>query len=169
MAYLFDDFQKFGQEHLEVVGKSSSSLAESWLAMRDSDTEWHIGETMAVVLRERLMELEALEATGKATEDTVSRLAFVRKLLVQFDAKDGHAASIVAYHYRCRHPDPAIWRIHAHMKVLNWLAHNVDSQASDRDRVQFSTHADSSQDRKSNRPAPHLLNACVSRCELPFL
>jgi len=94
MAYLFDDFQKFGQEHLEVAGKSSSSLAESWLAMRDSDTEWQIGETMAVVLRERLMELETLEATGKATEETVSRLAFVRKLLVQFDAKDGHAASV---------------------------------------------------------------------------
>jgi hypothetical protein len=58
MAYLFDDLQKFGQEHLEVVSKSSSSLAESWLAMMDSDTERHIGETMAEVLRERLVELE---------------------------------------------------------------------------------------------------------------
>jgi len=88
MAYLFDDFQKFGQEHLEVVGKSSSSLAESWLAMRDSDTEWQIGETMAEVLRERLVELETLEATGAATEDTLGRLAFVRKLLIRFDARD---------------------------------------------------------------------------------
>jgi hypothetical protein len=62
--------------------------------MMNADMERHIGETMAVVLRERLMELETLEATGKATEDTVSRLAFVRKLLVQFDAKNGHAASV---------------------------------------------------------------------------
>ena len=88
MAYLFDDFQKFGKEHVEVVTKSSSSLAESWLAMGDSDTEWQIGETMAEVLRERLVELETLEATGAATEDTVSRLAFVRKLLIRFDARD---------------------------------------------------------------------------------
>ena len=52
------------------------------------DTEWQIGETMAEVLRERLIELETLEATGGATEVTVSRLAFVRKLLVRFDARD---------------------------------------------------------------------------------
>jgi len=83
MAYLFDDFQKFGKEHLEVVvTTSSSSLAKSWLAMRDSDKEWQIGETMAEVLRERLVELETLEATGAATEETVGRLAFVRKLLI---------------------------------------------------------------------------------------
>ena len=55
--------------------------------MMNSDTERHIGETMAVVLRERLIELESLEATGEATEDTVSRLAYVRKLLVRFDAR----------------------------------------------------------------------------------
>ena len=42
---------------------------------------------MAVVLREQLIELESLEATGEATEDTVSRLAYVRKLLVRFDAR----------------------------------------------------------------------------------
>ena len=88
MAYLFDDFQKFGKEHLEVVvTTSSSSLAKSWLAMRDSDKEWQIGETMAEVLRERLVELETLEATGDTTEDTVGRLAYVRKLLVRFDAR----------------------------------------------------------------------------------
>jgi hypothetical protein len=56
--------------------------------MMNSDMKRHIGETMAVVLRERLMELETLGATGHATEDTVRRLAFVRKLLVRFDAKD---------------------------------------------------------------------------------
>jgi hypothetical protein len=39
MAYLFDDLQKFGQEHLELVSKSSSSVAESWLVMMDSDAE----------------------------------------------------------------------------------------------------------------------------------
>ena len=56
--------------------------------MMNSDAERHIAETMAVVLRERLVELETLEATGDATEDTVSRLAFVRNLLVRFDARD---------------------------------------------------------------------------------
>jgi hypothetical protein len=56
--------------------------------MMDSDTERHIGETMAEVLRERLVELETLEATGAAPEDTANRLDFVRKLLVRFDEKD---------------------------------------------------------------------------------
>jgi hypothetical protein len=93
MAYLFDDFQKFGNEHLEVMTASSSSLAKSWLATRDSDTEWQIGETMAEVLRERLVELETLEATGVATEETVGRLAFVRTLLIRFDARDTSTAT----------------------------------------------------------------------------
>jgi hypothetical protein len=35
--------------------------------MMDSDTERHIGETTAEVLRARLAELETLEATGDAT------------------------------------------------------------------------------------------------------
>ena len=56
--------------------------------MMNSDTERHIGETMAVVLREQLIDRNSLEATGEATEDTVSRLAFVRNLLVRFDARD---------------------------------------------------------------------------------
>lgn len=56
--------------------------------MMDSDTERPIGETMAEVLRERLIELETMEGTGDATEHTVSRLAFVRKLLVLFDKRD---------------------------------------------------------------------------------
>jgi hypothetical protein len=86
MACLFDDFQKFGKEQLEVVTTSSSSLAEGWFAMVDSNTEWRIGETMAEVLRERLVELETLEVTGAATEDTINRLAFVRKMLIRFDA-----------------------------------------------------------------------------------
>lgn len=56
--------------------------------MIDFDTERLIGETMAEVLRERLIELETLEAAGDATGDTVSRLAFVRKMLVRFDARE---------------------------------------------------------------------------------
>jgi hypothetical protein len=48
--------------------------------MRDPDTEWQIGETMAEVLRERLVELETLEATGAATEETVGRLALPARL-----------------------------------------------------------------------------------------
>ncbi|MGA9488316.1 MAG: hypothetical protein WBV25_14775 [Methylocella sp.] len=50
--------------------------------------ERHIGETMAEVLRERLIELEILAATRDAPEDTIGRLAFVRKMLVRFDARD---------------------------------------------------------------------------------
>ena len=53
----------------------------------DFDLERHIGETMAEVLRERLIELETQEASGGAPEDAVSRLAYVRKLLVRFDAR----------------------------------------------------------------------------------
>jgi len=56
--------------------------------MMDSDTERQIGETMVEVLRERLVELETLEAAGGATEGIVSRLVFVRKLLVGFEARD---------------------------------------------------------------------------------
>ena len=40
--------------------------------MTDPDTERHIGETMAEVLRERLVELETPEATGAATEEAPS-------------------------------------------------------------------------------------------------
>ena len=35
MAYLFEDFQKFGKEHLEGMTTSSSSLAKSRLAICD--------------------------------------------------------------------------------------------------------------------------------------
>ena len=49
---------------------------------------WQIGETMAEVLRERLVELETLEATGVSTEEPVGGLAYVRKLLIRFDARD---------------------------------------------------------------------------------
>jgi hypothetical protein len=62
-------------------------------AMMNSDTEGHIGETMAVVLRERLIDLESLEATGEATKETVVRLAFVRKLLIRFDARETSTAT----------------------------------------------------------------------------
>jgi hypothetical protein len=58
------------------------------LAMTDFDTERQIGETMAEVLRERLVELETLEAIGAATKDTVGRLKYVRTLLVRFDERD---------------------------------------------------------------------------------
>jgi hypothetical protein len=58
----------------------------------DPETEWQIGETMAEVLRERLVELETLEATGDAPEEIVSRLAFVRKILIRFDARDTSTA-----------------------------------------------------------------------------
>jgi hypothetical protein len=45
------------------------------------DMNPHIAETLVQVLRERLMELETLEATGAAT----GSLAFVRKMLLRFD------------------------------------------------------------------------------------
>jgi hypothetical protein len=41
----------------------------------DFDLERYIGEMMAEVLRERLIELETLEASGAAPEDAISRLA----------------------------------------------------------------------------------------------
>jgi len=56
--------------------------------MMNSNMERHIGETMAEVLRERLIELEILAATRDAPGDTIGRLAFVRKMLVRFDARD---------------------------------------------------------------------------------
>ena len=58
------------------------------LAVTNFDTEWQIGETMAEVFRERLVELETLEATGDAPEEIVGKLAFVRKMLIRFDARD---------------------------------------------------------------------------------
>jgi hypothetical protein len=56
--------------------------------MMDPDMERQISETMAEVLRERLVELETLEATGDATEDIVSKLVFVCELLSRFDVRD---------------------------------------------------------------------------------
>jgi hypothetical protein len=56
--------------------------------MTDCGSERNIGETMAEVLRERLVELETLEAAGATTEDIVGRLDYVRKLLVRFDERD---------------------------------------------------------------------------------
>jgi hypothetical protein len=56
--------------------------------MTDCDIERLIGETMAEVLRQRLVELETLKATGAATDDTVGKLDYVRKLLVRFDERD---------------------------------------------------------------------------------
>ncbi len=48
--------------------------------MMDPDTERHIGETMAEVLRERLVERETLEATGAATEETVGHFYGISEL-----------------------------------------------------------------------------------------
>jgi hypothetical protein len=56
--------------------------------MTDHDIERLIGETMAEVLRQRLVELETLKATGAATDDTVGKLDYVRKLLARFDERD---------------------------------------------------------------------------------
>jgi hypothetical protein len=56
--------------------------------MTDCDIERLIGETMAEVLRQRLVELKTLKATGAATDDTDGRLDYVRKLLVRFDERD---------------------------------------------------------------------------------
>jgi hypothetical protein len=53
----------------------------------DYDNERHIGETMAEVLRERLIDLETIQATGEVTMDTLERLNYVRKLLVRFDER----------------------------------------------------------------------------------
>jgi len=64
--------------------------------MMNSDTEWQIGETMSVVFRERLVELETLEASGAAPENNNSKLAYVRKLLVRFDARDTSMAKLRA-------------------------------------------------------------------------
>lgn len=64
--------------------------------MSDFDTERNIGETMALVLRERLFELETLAAAGHATKETMSRLAFVRTLLVRFDSREPALHSVLA-------------------------------------------------------------------------
>jgi phasin family protein len=40
MAYLFDDFQKFGKEHLMAVTKSTSSLAKSWQTITAESSEY---------------------------------------------------------------------------------------------------------------------------------
>jgi hypothetical protein len=61
--------------------------------MMDTDMERQIGETMAEVLRERLIDLETLAATRDAPEDTISRLTFVRRLLVRFDAMNTNLTS----------------------------------------------------------------------------
>jgi hypothetical protein len=56
--------------------------------MMNPDMEQHIAKAAIQILRERLAELETMRAAGDASEDTFNRLAFVRKLLVQFDARD---------------------------------------------------------------------------------
>ena len=40
MAYPFDDFEKFGKEHLAAVSTSSSSLAKSWQTIAAESSEY---------------------------------------------------------------------------------------------------------------------------------
>lgn len=40
MAYLFDDFQKFGKEQLEAVTTSSSSLTKGWQSIAAESSEY---------------------------------------------------------------------------------------------------------------------------------
>jgi hypothetical protein len=40
MAHLFDDFQKFGKEHLAAVTTTSSSLAKSWQTIAAESSEY---------------------------------------------------------------------------------------------------------------------------------
>ena len=40
MTYRFGDFQKFGEEHIEAVTKSSSSLAKSWQAIAAESNDY---------------------------------------------------------------------------------------------------------------------------------
>ena len=40
MAYLFDDFQKFGKENLEAVTTSSSSLVKGWRTIAAESSEY---------------------------------------------------------------------------------------------------------------------------------
>jgi phasin family protein len=40
MAYLFDDFQKFGKEHIEAVTTTSSSLAKGWQTIAAESSEY---------------------------------------------------------------------------------------------------------------------------------
>ena len=65
--------------------------------MTDWDSERHIGETMAEVLRERLVELETLEAAGAATKHTVRRLDYVRTLLGRVYNQNGIMRMLTAY------------------------------------------------------------------------
>ena len=40
MAYLFDDFQKFGKEHLEAVTTTTSSFAKGWQTIAAESSEY---------------------------------------------------------------------------------------------------------------------------------
>jgi hypothetical protein len=56
MADLFDDFQKFGKEHLEAMTKSSSLLTKSWqtIAAESSDFSKKSLDNGAVYLEQLL-------------------------------------------------------------------------------------------------------------------
>jgi hypothetical protein len=40
VTYQFDDFQKFGKEHLEAVTKSSSTFAKGWQAIASESSDY---------------------------------------------------------------------------------------------------------------------------------
>jgi hypothetical protein len=56
MAYLFDDFQKFGKEHLEAMTKSSSLVTKGWqtIAAESSDFSKKSLDNSAVYLEQLL-------------------------------------------------------------------------------------------------------------------
>ncbi|HTV34616.1 MAG TPA: hypothetical protein VME69_16260 [Methylocella sp.] len=55
--------------------------------MAPSEMESQITRTLTEVLKERLIELESFVMAGKASDDTIRRLDFVRMLLQKFEAK----------------------------------------------------------------------------------
>ena len=55
--------------------------------MIDSGTERLIGETMAELFRERLVELATVEESRAAPKDTNNRRAYLRILLARFGAR----------------------------------------------------------------------------------
>ena len=55
------------------------------IEMTDPEMERPLAEQVVQILRERLKELEILQASGSTPEDTSTRLALVRKLLARLE------------------------------------------------------------------------------------
>jgi hypothetical protein len=62
MAYLFDDFQKFGKEHLMAVTKSTSSLARQTITAESSEYSKKSFENSSAFL-EKLLGAKSIEST----------------------------------------------------------------------------------------------------------